>query len=142
MVCCHADSQPLMTARSLVPTPRALELRLQVGALVDSANAVLRPAEKLDPKKLERRFTLRTSEGFVETFGPRLLQRLQAEAPKALLQLSLSQTRKAPPYVKARWTSRLASSTGRQRPKCALPRCSRIDGSASCVTVIRLQRDK
>jgi DNA-binding transcriptional LysR family regulator len=84
----EVTGDPLLVraGRSLVPTPRALELRLQVGALVDSANAVLRPAEKLDLEKLERRFTLRTSEGFVETFGPRLLQRLQAEAPKVLLQ--------------------------------------------------------
>src|SRR3569623_2609057 len=62
--------------RGLVPTPRALELRSQVGALVDGANAVLRPAAKLDLDKLERRFTLRTSEGFAETFGPRLLERI------------------------------------------------------------------
>ena len=84
----EATGDPLLVraGRSLVPTPRALELRSQVGALVDGANAVLRPAEKLELEKLQRRFTLRTSEGFVETFGPRLLQRLQAEAPKVLLQ--------------------------------------------------------
>lgn len=84
----EVTGDPLLVraGRSLVPTPRALELRTQVGALVDGANAVLRPAEKLDLERLERRFTLRTSEGFVETFGPRLLRRLQAEAPKAVLQ--------------------------------------------------------
>lgn len=84
----EVTGDPLLVraGRSLVPTPRALELRSQVGALVDGAHAVLRPAEKLDLAKLERRFTLRTSEGFVETFGPDLLQRLQAEAPRAILQ--------------------------------------------------------
>lgn len=84
----EVTGDPLLVraGRSLVPTPRALELRSQVGALVDGANAVLRPAERLDLAKLERRFTLRTSEGFVETFGPALLQRLQAEAPRVILQ--------------------------------------------------------
>lgn len=84
----EVTGDPLLVraGRSLVPTPRALELRSQVGVLVDGANAVLRPAEKLDLSTLERRFTLRTSEGFVETFGPGLLRRIQAEAPKSVLQ--------------------------------------------------------
>ena len=45
------------------------------------AEAVLRPAEKLDPKRLARTFTLRTSDGFVENFGPDLITRLGEEAP-------------------------------------------------------------
>lgn len=84
----EVTGDPLLVraGRSLVPTPRALELRTQVGALVDGANAVLRPAAKLDLLRLDRRFTLRTSEGFVETFGPALLQRMQAEEPGVTLQ--------------------------------------------------------
>src|SRR5690606_31277739 len=75
----EATGDPLLVraGRSLVPTPRAIELREQVGPLVDGARAILRPAEKLDLSRLERRFTLRTAEGFVETFGPALLKRLQ-----------------------------------------------------------------
>jgi DNA-binding transcriptional LysR family regulator len=86
----EATGDPLLVraGRNLVPTPRALELRSQVGALVDGANAVLRPAERLDVSSLKRRFTLRTSEGFVETFGPLLLQRLHAEAPGVVLQFT------------------------------------------------------
>lgn len=84
----EVTGDPLLVraGRSLVPTPRAIELREQVGHLVDGANAVLRPAEKLDLARLERRFTLRTAEGFVETFGPALLNRLQADAPGVTLQ--------------------------------------------------------
>lgn len=46
----ETTGDPLLVraGRSLVPTPRALELRSQVGALVDGAKAVLRPAETLD----------------------------------------------------------------------------------------------
>ena len=84
----EVTGDPLLVraGRSLVPTPRAIELRAQVGSLVDGANALLRPTEKLDLIGLERRFTLRTNEGFVETFGPALLERLRAEAPKVILQ--------------------------------------------------------
>jgi DNA-binding transcriptional LysR family regulator len=48
---------------------------------VHDAEAVLRPAERVDIARLTRTFTLRTSEGFVETFGPPLLARVAAEAP-------------------------------------------------------------
>jgi len=64
-----------------VPTPRALGLRERVNHLVQDAEAVLRPVEALNLKALVRTFTLRTSEGFVETFGPDLLLRVGAEAP-------------------------------------------------------------
>jgi DNA-binding transcriptional LysR family regulator len=64
-----------------VPTPRAIELREQVGQLVQDAKAVLRPAETLDLTRLVRTFTLRTREGFVENFGPALLARIGHEAP-------------------------------------------------------------
>jgi DNA-binding transcriptional LysR family regulator len=64
-----------------VPTPRALELREQVSQLVQHAEAVLRPAEQLDLKHLTRTFTLRTSDGFVENFGPALIARLGEQAP-------------------------------------------------------------
>jgi DNA-binding transcriptional LysR family regulator len=84
----EVTGDPLLVraGRGLVPTPRAVELRTRVGALVEGANAVLRPAEKLDLGTLVRRFTLRTSEGFVETFGPGLLTRVGSEAPGAVLQ--------------------------------------------------------
>lgn len=84
----EVTGDPLLVraGRRLVPTPRALDLRSQVGPIVDGARAILRPAEKLDLATLERRFVLRTSEGFVETFGPRLIARMREEAPGVTLQ--------------------------------------------------------
>jgi len=78
-----ATGDPLLVraGRGLVPTPRALELRERVGLLVQDSEAVLRPAAELDLGGLVRTFTLRTSEGFVETFGPELIARLAAAAP-------------------------------------------------------------
>src|ERR1043166_1634338 len=79
----ETTGDPLLVraGRGLVPTPRALELRGRVGQLVQDSEAVLRPAETLDPKRLIRTFTLRTSEGFAENFGSGLIARVSKEAP-------------------------------------------------------------
>ncbi|HYE71032.1 MAG TPA: LysR family transcriptional regulator [Aquabacterium sp.] len=79
----QAMGDPLLVraGRDLVPTPRATELRERVAQLVQDAETVLRPAAPLDPRRLERSFTLRSSEGFAETFGPRLIACLADEAP-------------------------------------------------------------
>ena len=83
----EATGDPLLVraGRALVASPRALELRERVAELVQEASTVLRPARELDLQQLERTFTLRTSEGFVETFGPGILERVGAEAPRVRL---------------------------------------------------------
>lgn len=75
------DPLLVRAGRGLVPTPRAIELRERVQRLVDEAQSLLRPVEQLDLSQLVRTFTLRTSDGFVENFGPALIQRLRQEAP-------------------------------------------------------------
>jgi DNA-binding transcriptional LysR family regulator len=80
-----------------VPTPRALELRDQVSGLVQSAEAVLRPAEALNLQRLVRTFTLRSSEGFAETFGPDLIARIEAEAPGVRLRFMQKPDRESTP---------------------------------------------
>jgi len=79
----ETTGDPLLVraGRGLVPTPRALELRERVGHLVQDAEAMLRPVKQLDLQRLVRTFTLRSSDGFVENFGPALVARLRAEAP-------------------------------------------------------------
>jgi len=78
-----ATGDPLLVraGRGLVPTPRAIELRARVGQVVQEGEAVLRPEGKLDILQLVRTFVLRSSEGFVENFGPRLIARIVKEAP-------------------------------------------------------------
>lgn len=75
------DPLLVRAGRGLVPTPRALALRERVSQLVHDGAAVLRPAERLDLARLVRTFTLRTSEGFVENFGPDLVARAGEAAP-------------------------------------------------------------
>jgi DNA-binding transcriptional LysR family regulator len=79
----ETTGDPLLVraGRGLVSTPRALELRERVSQLVQDCEAVLRPAEKLNLQQIVRTFTLRTSEGFVENFGPDLIARVGEEAP-------------------------------------------------------------
>jgi DNA-binding transcriptional LysR family regulator len=79
----ETTGDPLLVraGRGLVPTPRAVELREHVGQLVQEAEAVLRPADMLDLKRLVRTFTLRNRDGFVENFGPALIARVDEQAP-------------------------------------------------------------
>lgn len=79
----ETTGDPLLVraGRGLVPTPRALELRERVSQLVQDTEAVLRPAETPNLKQLVRTFVLRTSDGFVENFGPDLITRVGEEAP-------------------------------------------------------------
>ncbi len=82
-----ATGDPLLVraGRQLVPTPRAIELRDQVGRIVQDAQGVLRPVATLDLSRLVRTFTLRTSDGFAESFGAALIARVTGEAPRVRL---------------------------------------------------------
>ncbi len=79
----EATGDPLLVraGRGLVASPRALELRDSVSRLVHEAESSLRPANTLDLARLDRTFTMRSSEGFVENFGAALLARITEEAP-------------------------------------------------------------
>ncbi|TPK77506.1 LysR family transcriptional regulator [Mesorhizobium sp. B2-4-17] len=93
----EATGDPLLVraGRGLVATPRAEELRRQVGRAVQDAEALLRPAELLDLRRLDRVFTLRTNEGFVEEFGPRLVARVEADAPRVRLRFAAKSNKDA-----------------------------------------------
>lgn len=79
----EVTGDPLLVraGRGMVASPRAMELRDSVSQLVHAAEAALSPANKLDLAHLDRTFTFRASEGFVENFGPRLLALVSREAP-------------------------------------------------------------
>lgn len=91
------DALLVRAGRGLVPTPRALALAGTVGALVREAEAALRPAEGLDVSRLERTFTLRAREGFVENFGAELVARVMAEAPGVRLRFLLKSDKDSGP---------------------------------------------
>lgn len=95
----EATGDPLLVraGRGLVPTPRALELRGHVRQVVIDAEAVLRPALKLDLPSLTRTFAIRSTEGFAETFGPQLIAHVSAEAPLVKLSFLTKQDKDSTP---------------------------------------------
>ncbi|KZM42151.1 LysR family transcriptional regulator [Marinomonas sp. SBI22] len=74
------DPLLVRAGRTLIPSPRALEIQQEVSQLVSGAKAILRPSEMLDLNQLDRRFVIRVSDGFVETFGLKLIQKIKDEA--------------------------------------------------------------
>jgi len=75
------DPLLVRAGRGLVPTPRALALGARVGPLLREAQEMLRPASDVDLAHVQRSFTIRSSEGFVENFGPSLLNGVARQAP-------------------------------------------------------------
>ena len=131
------DPLLVRAGRGLAPTPRALELRERVHALVLDAENALRPAGTLRLDSLQRSFTLRCSDGFAENFGPRLLARLQGEAPGVHLHFLPKRDRTMRRCATARWTSTpewWATKPGRS---CECACCSATASSAWCAPAIR-----
>jgi len=81
--------------RKLVPTPRAIEMRERVDKLIQEAQALLLPIKAPDLRRVVRTFTLRSSEGFAETFGPHLVRCVMKDAPGIGLRFVPRQTRDA-----------------------------------------------
>jgi DNA-binding transcriptional LysR family regulator len=79
-----ATGDPLLVraGRRLVATPHAAALRDRVRVLADEVKSTLQPAPRtLDLAALERVFTIRANEGFVDAFAARLVQAVTAAAP-------------------------------------------------------------
>ncbi len=80
------DEILVRAGRDMVPTPRAEALRQEVGALTQAVRGVLQPADgAFDPARLDRIFTIRANEGFVQGFAARLITGAAAQAPKLRL---------------------------------------------------------
>ena len=75
------DPLLVRAGRGLVRTPHALELGERVGELVREAEFILGPPATIDLGALSGSFTLRTSDGFVESFGADLIRRVIEKAP-------------------------------------------------------------
>jgi len=79
-----ATGDPLLVraGRGLVPTPRATELRDRIHDLARDVRTALSPqASYLDVASLERTFTIRASEGFLDLFAAALVAAVTDVAP-------------------------------------------------------------
>jgi DNA-binding transcriptional LysR family regulator len=95
-----AMGDPLLVraGRGLVPTPRAAALRDQVHDLVRGARTVLSPqTNQLDIATLERTFTIRANEGFVERFSASLVAAITEAAPRVRLRFAPKPVKDANP---------------------------------------------
>lgn len=76
------DELLVRAGRGLVFTPHADALRTRVASLVQEARAMLQPAsDTVDVATLERLFTIRANEGFVDAFAGRIVTEMMAIAP-------------------------------------------------------------
>lgn len=95
-----ATGDPLLVraGRGLVPTPRAIEMRNIVHELMCDVRIVLRPkAGDIDLAKLERTFTIRASEGFVEMFSAPAVAAVASVAPHVRLRFAPKPDKNAAP---------------------------------------------
>jgi DNA-binding transcriptional LysR family regulator len=82
------DQLLVRAGHTLVPTPLALELRGKVSAVVADARNVLRPSVRLDLTSLERTFTIRANDGFIERYGARIAALVEEQAPLVRLRFA------------------------------------------------------
>ncbi|MEV7770684.1 LysR family transcriptional regulator [Kitasatospora sp. NPDC086791] len=80
----RAVGDPLLVraGQGMVPTPRALELREEVGALLRGCDDVLRPGAGFDAVHLDRTFTVQAGELMLVRMAGVLTERIRAEAPR------------------------------------------------------------
>lgn len=83
------DPLLVRAGRHMVLTPYAETLRERARNATFEARAVLRPAPgELNPAMLDRTFTLRANDGFVEAFGPALIAAAAEQAPRVRLRFA------------------------------------------------------
>ncbi|WP_371649602.1 MULTISPECIES: LysR family transcriptional regulator [unclassified Streptomyces] len=79
----RAVGDPLLVraGQGMVPTPRALELRDEVSALLRGCDNVLRPGAGFDAVHLQRTFTVQATDLLLTGLAGTLSDRIHAEAP-------------------------------------------------------------
>ncbi len=79
------DPLLVRAGRSLVPTPRALELRYEVSLLVEQGRALLTPRGTIDPGVLKRSFAVQAGDMVLTELAAPLLAAVRAQAPGVTL---------------------------------------------------------
>ncbi|MFG1794822.1 LysR family transcriptional regulator [Nocardia sp. NPDC049149] len=79
------DPLLVRAGRSLVPTPRALELRYEVSILVEQGRALLTPRGTIDPGVLKRNFAVQAGDMVLTELAAPLLAAVRAQAPGVTL---------------------------------------------------------
>ncbi|MFE1763256.1 LysR family transcriptional regulator [Streptomyces angustmyceticus] len=80
----RAVGNPLLVraGQGMVPTPRALELREEVGVLLRGCDNVLRPGAGFDAARLQRTFTVQAADLLLVGLAGTLTEQIHREAPQ------------------------------------------------------------
>ncbi|MFI6942444.1 LysR family transcriptional regulator [Streptomyces sp. NPDC050418] len=93
------DPVLVRAGRRMVPTPYALSVRAEVGAVVERARALFAAHGAEDLRSVERTFTVHGQDSVAALLGPRLVTRVQAEAPGLRLRF-LGESHLDPPVLR------------------------------------------
>ncbi|GGM52860.1 LysR family transcriptional regulator [Longimycelium tulufanense] len=91
------DPVLVRAGRQLVPTPRAVALRTRVHALVQEARLLLSPQGDPDLARVERSFAVVADDGYAAVMAPRIVGRLEREAPHVTVRFLAEGHREAAP---------------------------------------------
>lgn len=134
------DALLVRAGRVMVLTPHAEALRSQVHATLQDTQALLSPpAQRFAAAELQRHFTLRTNEGFVEAFGSALIAAVRAQAPCVQLRFMPKAEKMIDRCAAATSIWRLAYWAIWDR-RFGCRRCFAIASSAWCAPGIRYSR--
>ncbi|MFE9901484.1 LysR family transcriptional regulator [Streptomyces achromogenes] len=93
------DPVLVRAGRRMVPTPHALAVRAEVGAVVERARALFAPGRDTDLRTVTRTFTVLGHDMIAATHGAALLARAAREAPGIRLRF-LSESHTDAPYLR------------------------------------------
>ncbi|GGR01412.1 LysR family transcriptional regulator [Streptomyces asoensis] len=93
------DPVLVRAGRRMVPTPRALAVRAEVGAVVERARTLFAPAGATDLRTVTRTFTILGHDAIAAAHGPYLYARAAAEAPGVRLRF-LSESHIDAPFLR------------------------------------------
>jgi DNA-binding transcriptional LysR family regulator len=85
------DDILVRSGRTMVPTPRALELRSQTGDIIARATRILSPPGTLDLAGLDRTFSIRGHDSLLGVMSTGLVEAIAEEAPRVVVRF-LSET--------------------------------------------------
>jgi DNA-binding transcriptional LysR family regulator len=92
------DQLLVLAGRKLVPTPYAEQIGESVHEVARNVRAVLQPADSsLNIATLERTFTIRANDGFVELIGASLMAAITQTAPHVKIRFALKPDKDARP---------------------------------------------
>ena len=81
------DAILVRSGRVMVPTPFAESIRDEVRSMVERAQAVLSPTRTVEPRELDRTFTVRMNAALSTSVLPVLVTVLQSEAPHVVVRV-------------------------------------------------------